>query len=238
MSTFLQLAADLRQEATDSGSGPLTVLSQFGELGRFVKWITNAYAELQQTREDWLWMRRNFTVDTVAGTDSYAYTDCTDSTTATAIARFARWYEGYDTTGFPYFSAYLTATGVGDQQPLLSIDWDTFRRLYKFGTQTNARPAHVAVGPDLKFYLGPKPDAVYTVGGTFQLGPQILAADGDEPEMPSRFHNLICYEAMSKYGGSRVAPEAMLRAAGEGGRLRSALELDQLPKMGYGEPLA
>jgi len=238
VSTYIQLCSKLRQECTDSGTGPSAVTGNSGELQRYVSWIADAWTELQQAREDWLWMRRNFTVDTVSGTDAYAYTDCTDSTTATTIARFARWYEGFDATGFPYFSAYLTATGVADQQSLLSLDWDTFRRIYKFGAQTNARPAHVAVGPDLKFYLGPKPDAIYTVGGTFQLGPQILAANDDEPEMPSRFHNLIVYQAMAKYGGHRVAPEAMLRAVAEGGQLRSALELDQLPKMRYGDPLA
>ena len=235
---FLEIVQALRRESTDSGTGPSTVVGQSGDLGRFVAWIDQAHQEIQQERDDWLWLRRNFTVNTVSGTDSYAYTDCTDSTTATTIARFARWYEGYDVSGFPYFSAYLNATGVGDQQSLLSIDWDTFRRLYKFGTQNNARTSHVAVGPDLKFYLGPKPDAVYTVGGTFQLGPQILALDADTPEMPSRFHALIWLEGLSRYGGNRVAPEAMLRAASEGGRLRSALEIDQLPAMSFAEPLA
>lgn len=238
MSTFLQLCQYLRQEAVDSGSGPSAVAGQSGELARFVKWVSDAYVELQNAREDWLWMRRNFTVSTVIGTDSYAYTDCTDTTTGIAIARFSRWYQGYDINGFPYFSQYLTSTGVGGEAPLLWLEWDRFRRLYKFGAQNNAQPAHYSVSPDMKFVIGPKPDDVYTISGAYQLGPQILAADVDVPEMPTRFHNLIVYEALSKYGGSRVAPEAILRASSEGGALRAALELSQLPSLSYGGPLA
>ena len=235
---FLEIVQALHRESTDSGTGPSTVVGQSGELARFVAWCSDGYQALQIERDDWRWLRRNFTVNTVAGTDNYAFGSCTDSTSGSSIDRFSRWYEGRDETGFPYFSAYLTATGVGDQQPLLSIDWDLFRRLYKFSTQTNARPVHVAVGPDRKFYLGPKPDDTYTVGGTFQRGPQILALDADEPEMPLQYHALVWLEGLSRFGGNRVAPEAMLRAASEGGILRSSLELDQLPKMGYGAPLA
>ena len=235
---FLQLCGALRRETIDSGSGPSAVTGQSGELNRIVNWIADAWTEIQLSRTDWLWLRRNFTVNTVASTESYAYTSCTDSTSAVAIDRFSRWYEGVDINGFPYFSCYLAATGVSDQQSIYSIGWDRFRRIYQFGTQTDARPVHVAVGPDRKFYLGPKPDAVYTVGGTFQRGSQTLAANENEPEMPAEFHSLIVYEAMAKYGGHRVAPEAMLRAVSEGGRLRSSLELSQLPPMTYGDALA
>jgi hypothetical protein len=231
MSTFLELCSDLRQETTDSGTGPTTVVSQTGELGRFVKWIKDAWTELQQDRDDWLWMRKSFTVSTVAADGAYVFGDCTDTVTAVAIARFARWYENA-------FKAYLTSDGVGAEYPLIWLEWETFRRIYRYGTQTDGQPVHVSMDPTMAFVLGPKPNAVYVVGGDYALGPQILAANGDTPEMPSRFHALIVYEAMSKYGGSRVAPEAMLRAVAEGGRLRAALELNQLPAMSYGAPLA
>lgn len=230
-STYLQLCSQLRQEAVDSGTGPTAVTSQTGELARFVTWISDAYVELQQDREDWIWMRKSFTVSTVASTGEYAYTDCTDTVSAIAIARFARWYQ-YS------FKCYLTSDGVGTEYPLRWIEWETFRRFYRYGTQTDGQPRHVSVNPLLQFCLGPKPDAVYTVSGDYHLGPQILAADGDTPEMPSRFHKLIVYEAMSKYGGSRVAPEAIMRANSEGGKLRSALEMTQLPQLTYGDALA
>ena len=228
---FLELAQKLRQQTVDSGTGPSTVISQTGEAGRFVAWVADAWTELQQANDDWLWMRKSFSVDTVAADGAYAYTDCTDTVTAVAIARFARWYRDS-------FKAYLSASGVGVEYPLTWLEWERFRRLYRYGTQTDGQPAHVSMDPTQAFVLGPKPDAVYVVSGDYQLGPQTLALDADTPEMPSRFHLLIMYEAMAKYGGNRIAPEAMVRAVAEGGRLRAALERNQLPPLTFGGPLA
>ncbi len=231
MSTNLQLCQSLRQECTDTGSGPSAVTGQTGELARFVQWIVQAWNELQQESELWRWMRKSFAVNTVASTGEYAYGACTDTVSAVAITRWARWYRNT-------FKCYLASAGVGSEYPLLWMEWDDFRRLYRYGTQNNGQPQRFSIDPSGRICLGPKPNDVYVVSGDYQIGPQTLAADGDIPEMPTRFHQLIVYEAMSKYGGNRVAPEAILRANAEGGKLRAALELDQLPRWTYGEPLA
>jgi len=231
MSNFLQIVQDLRAESTDSGSGPSTIVGATGEHGRFVLWVKDGYVELQNERDDFLWMRKSFYVDTVASDGEYAYTDCTDTVTLIAITRFARWYRDC-------FKAYLVSTGVGAEYPLIWLDWETFRRVYRYGTQNDGMPIHVSMDPTMAFVLGPKPSAIYRVSGDYQLGPQILALDEDIPELPTRFHKILTYYALSKYGGSRVAPEVMLRASAEGGRLRAMLELDQLPSMGFAPPLA
>jgi len=231
MSDFVTLCQYLRQETTDSGTGPTTVVSQTGENGRFVKWVKDAWTELQNDRPDWLWMRKSFTVNTTASDGQYAFGDCTDTVSAVAIARFSRWYRDS-------FKAYLTSDGVGSEYPLIWLEWERFRRIYRYGTQTDGQPIHVSMDPTQAFVLGPKPDGIYTVTGDYQLGPQILAASSDTPEMPSQFHNLIVFEAMAKYGGNRIAPEAMVRANSEGGRLRFALEMNQLPPLTFGNSLA
>ena len=231
MSSFLELAQKLRQETTDSGTGPATVIGQTGQLARFVQWTADAWKELQLARRDWRWMRKSFTVNTAASDSDYLYSECTDTVTAVAIARWRRWYR-------QAFKCYLQSTGVGAEYPLAWLDWERFRRIYRYGTQTDGQPTHVSEDPTGAFVLGPAPDAVYVVSGDYQIGAQILAANEDVPEMPTDFHDLIVYEAMSKYGGKSIAPEAMLRAVHEGGRIRAALELEQLPALGYAEPLA
>ncbi len=231
MSTFLQLCAKLRQETTDSGTGPTTVVGQTGELARFVSWVCDSYTELQQDRDDWLFLRKSFTVNTVAGTGEYAYGACTDTATSALISRFSRWYR--DT-----LRCYLSSAGVASEYRLIPLEWDVFRRLYRSGPQTDGQPVYVSFDPTDRIALGPEPSAVYVVTGDCQKGPQTLALDADEPEMPSRFHNLIVYEAMIRYGFNRVAPEALQFAQAEGSRLRGALELSQLPRMSVGEPLA
>lgn len=235
MSTFLQLCAKLRQKTLDVGSGPTTTVSQSGQLGKLVLGIADAWTDIQQAREDWLWMRKSFTVNTVASDGAYVYGDCTDTVSSAAISRFARWYRNE-------FKAYKSSDGVGSEYPLIWMEWEQFRRIYRYGTQTDGQPVHVSVDPTQAFVLGPKPDAVYVVSGDYQIGPQDLTSGADPdaniPEMPTRFHNLIVYKAMVKFGLNSAAPEAIQEAQIEGGPLYFQLERDQLPPLTFGGPLA
>jgi len=230
MSTYLQLCQKLRQEVEGAGTGPSAVTGQTGVNARYVGWIADAWTELQQEHDDWLWMRKSFTVSATSGDGDYAYTECTDTVSAVAIARWSRWY--------PYsFKCYLTASGVGAEYPLIWVPWENFRARYRYGTQTNSQPIHVSMDPTLKFVLGPIPNDTFTVSGDYQIGPQTLAADADEPEMPARFHNLIVYEAMIKYGFNSVAPEILSRANGEALKLRSPLIRMMRPQICIGPSL-
>jgi len=117
MSTYLQLCALLRQNAIDSGTGPATVLAQSGELARFVQWIADAWTELQNEKDEWFWMRKSFTVNTVADDSDYAYTSCTDTVSLAAISRFSFWYK-------KSFKCYLQSAGVGAEYPLIWVEWE------------------------------------------------------------------------------------------------------------------
>ena len=72
----------------------------------------------------------------------------------------------------------------------------------------------------------------------YYMGGQELAADGDIPEMPERFHDLIVYRAMEKYAYRESAGEVLARAKEEGRRILRQLELDQLDAVLFGEPMA
>lgn len=232
MSTNLVLCKKLRQNCVDSGTGPITVVGQTGELLRLVDWISDSWNDIQTSSEFWRWMRKSFYVDTVAADGAYAFGDCTDTVSLAVITRWARWYQGkYD------WKCYLSSGGVAGEYFLIWMDWEDFKYQYRKGTQTDGKPIHVSQDPTGAFVLGPKPSAVYRVSGDYQIGTQIMTADADLPEMPARFHDLIMYEAMSKYGGNRIAPEAMVRALAEGTPLRASLELDQLPRMRLGRPM-
>ena len=210
--------------------------SQSGNQLDVVQWVANAWTELQCRREDWRWMRSSFTVNTVSGTDTYAYGSCTDTLTSSAITRFGRWLP-FDTDGLPVFKSYLTSSGVGTETFLGYLSWGQFRSVYKTGTQTNQQPVYFSIDPNNNLVLAPKPNGIYTITGDYQRASQSMTADADIPEMPSRFHQLIVYQAMSKYAGSLVAPEVNFRAMSEGRILMRALEKDQLPKIAIAQPL-
>lgn len=237
MSTFLQISQGVCRECGIAGGDtvPSAVLSQTGELQRVVSWVIQAWREIQNRHNDWRWMRAGFTVDTASGDDSYAYGDCTDIITSAAITRFGRWLLN-DPSDPP--KRYLTASGVGVEGWLSYVDWNGFKSLYRIGTQTNSAPAWIAIDPQNNLVFGPKPDDIYTVSGDYQRSAQVLAADGDTPEMPEQFHDLIMYRAMEKYALYESANEVLIRAQHEANRMMRQLEANQLPAMFWPGPMA
>lgn len=234
--TYLTLSVATRQECRINGTGPTTVISQTGLLKDIVDWVSQAYTEIQLARTEWRWLRSTFTVSATSGDDTYAGTDCTDSRLSAAVTRFSYWWP-LDADGDSNVTIYLTSSGVADERPLVYLEWEDFRYRYKRGTQTNAYPIHFAIDPQNNLVLGPKPNATYTVNGEYQMSPQTLSANADVPEMPARFHNLIMYRAMEKYGAAKGAIEVFHRGGLEGNRLMRALERDQLPPVTLAGPL-
>lgn len=232
---YLDIAKRTRQECDASGTGPAAVTNQSGESKRFVDWAADAWTEIQNRHQNWKWMRSRFTVNTVADDDTYAYSDCTDSKTSAAISRFSRWW--WDDCIFP-FRIYKQSDGIGTERWLTPIDHESFKRLYRLGTQVSGAPAHYTVDEDDNILLGPKPDAVYVVSGDYQRGAQVLAANDDEPDMPSRFHMLIVYHAMLKYAGFESAGDVWARAMALADPMMRNLEANQLPYPKMAPPLA
>lgn len=232
--TFLEICQRLRLECEIPGSGPTAVTGQSRELTRVISWAASAWEDIQNDRQTWRWMRRPFSLNTVVDTDSYAPTAATDVDAGAAISRFARWL--VDDPEDPPL-AYLQSAGVAQQFRLNWLPWEHWKWLYRFGTQNATQPIHVAVDPQNKLCLGPKPNGIYVVTGDFQRSIQVLSANGHIPEMPTQFHMLVVYHAMTKYGANSVAPEILARGQLEATRLLGALEMDQLPMLSTGGPL-
>jgi len=237
MSTFLQLAVKGAREAGMAGTGPSAVTGLSGQHLKLVNWLADTWTDLQGRYPNWRWMRCGFTVNTVASTDTYAYTACTDSKTVTTIARFARWWAN---DRLNPFKCYLTSGGVSGQYYLSYVPYEAWKRIYKYGAQQSqtGQPIHVSVDDDDQFVLGPNPNAIYTITGDFQRGPQILAASSDTPDFASRFHDLIVWRALERYATASVAPEVLALSAKLGGELMRELEMSQLPQFRLGGPMA
>ena len=239
MSTYLQLSNDLAREAGLSGAAASisAVTGQSGQALRVVEWVQRSYIDIQNRAQHWRWLRSTFTVDTVSGTDTYAFGTCTDSRLSATITRFKRWWP-YDECGAPNVKRYLTSGGVSGEVWMTFLPWSNFRAIYKIGTQNNGQPVNFTIDPQNNLVLGPKPDAIYTISGEYQMSAQILAADGDTPEVPSDYHDLIVWYALEKYGRFSAAPEALAQAQRESSRLMRQLEANQLPSIALGGPLA
>ena len=237
MSTYLQICADLRREASISGTGPAAVTNQTGQYLDVINWVKQAWMDIQGRHTNWRWLRSTFSINTVADDDTYAGTDCTDTIAAAVITRFSHWWPR-DEDGGPNVKAYLSASGVAVEGWLTFLPWSTFRGVYRIGTQTSGPPVHYTIDPQNNLVLGPKPNAVYVVSGEYQKSGQVLAANADLPEMPAQFHDLIWCEALRSYAYKQAAPESLTRAIARGNKLMRQLETNQLPEWGTGGPLA
>lgn len=227
--TLLQLVNQLRLECGVTGPTLVTVANVVpgSENARMVNWIQTAWNDIQTSKEDWLFLRESFVFNTVAQQQIYTPSG------GAGLTDFGNWKRDS-------FRCSSVGSDYRDEQLLNYMDWTTFRNLYKYANMRNtfARPVVVTVDPHKNLGFGSTPDIPYVINGEYYTKPVALVLDGDEPAIPIRFHMTIVYRAMMYYAGYEAAPEVMARGEFEYKRFYSNLQIDQLPTVVSGPPLA
>ena len=224
--TFLELAQKLRQEAQISGTGPVTVTGQTGQMKMLVDWINDAYKDIQNHHENWDFLRQDLSFDTIPNTAEY-----TDS--GIGLTDLGEWL-------VDDMRCYLKASGIANQQNIFFEDWDCFRRKYQFGsvsTQTG-RPFYFSEKPNNSLIFWPIPDAIYTVTGEYFQSARTLSANTDTPNIPEKYQLIIVYRALMFAGTFFNAPEMYAYGQSEYKKLLFRLEQTQLPATILAGPLA
>lgn len=224
--SFLQMVQRLRQESSTAGSPPATVAGQAGDFKRLVDWISSSWMDIQNERDDWLFMRQSIAFNTVAGQSSYTAAQC-------GILSFGNFKRDS-------FRQYRVSGGFGTEQRLGFMGYDAFRDLYQYATMrtTQQMPVVFSIDDAKNFVLGPIPDDIYTVNGVGYAMPTELIVDADRPAMPAQYHMAIVWRALMYYGQFEGASEAYAHGQNEYLRLMNKLYVDQLPKITFGDPLA
>lgn len=227
--TFLELINRTRVECGVSGaSTPLsTAQGLTGESARIYNWVNSAWVDIQTSKEDWQWMRDPVEFNTV--TQQATYT----AANAGVGATFGNWKRDS-------FRCSSVGQNYADEQLLNYMEFTTYRNLYQYGNMrtTYARPVVVSITPDKDLAFGSIPDQAYVITGEYYRSPAEMSADADVPGIPSRFQMMIVYRAMMFYAGYEAAPEVFQRGEFEFKRLMNRLEIDQLPTLVSGPPLA
>lgn len=220
MATFLQL---VRDAAWESGTVPdaLAIGTLGGLTGRsrrFAGWVRDAWLDIQRRRTDWRWMRRSFTGALVPGLVEH-------DAAALGAARFARWRLRDD---FGRSLATLDADAPRQATTVAVVGLERLHEAVRLRPETG-RPRMVAVTHQDRLLFHPAPDRAYALTGWYDRAPQTLAQDGDVPEMPERFHDLIRWQALVLMG---TFDEAVPQLGEWQARVRAMmfeLERDQLP---------
>ena len=228
---FLQLVNRTRVECGVSGANTplLTAQSLTGESARIASWVNASWVDVQTTKEDWQWMRNPFEFNTVTQQQTYTPTQ------VGVAATFGNWKRDS-------FRCSSVGQNYRDEQLMNYMDYTTFRNLYQYANMrtTYMRPVVVSIvpGADKSLAFGATPDQPYVITGEYYIKPTEMSADTDTPIIPDRYHLIIVYRAMMQYAGFNAASEVYQRGELEFRRLMNRLNIDQLPTITSGPPLA
>lgn len=221
--TFLELCQEVAAESgTVAGvSAFTTVANPTGRVANVVRWVRNAYRDIQNERGDWLWMRKTFSKSLTIGQTTY-----TDTGWSLDVGL---WFP--DTPSFSSMALYDPATGTADEGAISHISWPTWRERYGRGSHTANRPTEWAVTPQNDIAFGVTPDKAYIVRGEYRMAPQMLTLDADQPEMPPMYHGLIVGEALRLMSRHDESYQVLAEKAQQYERLRGPLVRDQTPQL-------
>lgn len=220
---FLQLVQRTCLECSSTISSPTTVTGQTGMKARFVNWVAEAWKNIQESQEDWLFLRKEFEFSVTSAASEYP--PYASSGSHANLSDWKKWYRDS-------LRLYLTASGVADEQFLMFHDYESFRDLYRFGARLSQRPMVFSLRPrDHAIMFDYTPDATYTCVGDYYRQAVVLAADGDTPEVDSQYHMLIVGHATVAFGIDRSAPEMIAKGQKIINDLSPGFERKYLPEV-------
>lgn len=225
---FLQLCQAVALDSGTVAGVPsfTTVTGATGRVKQVVGWTRDAYIDIQNERNDWRWMRRSFAAQLVIDQIEYTAAEL-------GVTDLGSWLPDVPSVGFRNITIY--EDGLQEQEgEITEIPYELFRQRYQRGSHDANKPTDWAISPLDRLLFGNKPDKAYWVRGEYYMAPEELAADADEPSMPSRYHRVIVQEALRLMARSDEAFQVLLTQAQQYERLRNALVREQTPPMKFG----
>jgi len=213
MKTFLAICKDVLEEAGLSGTGPASVATAVGIEKRIVGWVSQAWLDVQQFRDDWPWMLKEFSFVTSPDKAVYPLTEL-------LLTDMEKW-------AFAGASIYKTADGKGAERPLHPMYYGTWWEKHRIGENPAAPPTTIIVQPvDNSLRLHPTPDAEYTITSQYFRSLQILLSDSDIPLVPpgTSWQDIIKWKALLYYAYHDGAPDLAVEAQGKWDTAITALD--------------
>ncbi len=118
-----------------------------------------------------------------------------------------------------YLLCHDGAIGGSDQRPVYFVEQDRFDGYYNKSVVNSGRPLFYTQKKPGQITLYPNPDKPYVLTIPHKTMPTELTADGSTPNMPSKFHMLIVYQAMEYFGGTSES----LRVRGVAQQMKQAM---------------
>lgn len=216
MATFIELVKNARLISGMQGSGPSSVSAAQGIEEVLVRFVRDAYVDIQSLREDFGFLEGTETFSTAAGKDTYTVTDIF----GTSTPNFKKYQD----------CSFIITDASGHKKYLRCQDRNVLEARY-LNEDSQKLPTEYAIHPSNKsIILKPIPDGVYSISFRYYEEPEILLTDAQVPKMPLEFHNLILYKAVEKMAVYLSAPELYREYSIEAARMTGQLMRMELPK--------
>lgn len=172
-----------------TGVTPTTVVGQTGQERKLVRWVQNAWRDIQNLYSDWEFLQKTFTTTSIAaGTDTYSAADL-------GITDWSEWTASERMSVRPW-RLFETADGEQSEQVVHFVRYDRFLTIYERGVKPSGRPTNFTIADDQSVVFNVVPDAPMTMTGFYRRLPQELTADGDVPICAARHHQVIQDKAL------------------------------------------
>lgn len=127
----------------------------------------------------WRWNRRQTTFPTVAGDGGYNLSDAETNTASVIVTKV--------------LDLWVSPTSSSGLYRMKRLSREEVNTVWRADGVNNFPQVWAIEGNTIQ--LGPIPNDAYTITMTYQRGEDDLAADGDEPLMPARYHGAIVEKA-------------------------------------------
>lgn len=206
----LQIVQRTRQLAGIPGTVAATT-GQIGEADRVIKWVDDAWTEIQQAHTwDWLWQTGTVTI--VAATNV--------------------------TAGSIPAQRYVKDGTYNGAVPLTYLPWAVFRNEWPASRIADGTPTIWSIRPDKAFVVNAKPTSDLALSVEHYANPTAMAANDDVPTgLPDEHHMAIVYKALLLYANFEEAGVTRATAEAEFNRHMQAMGLYELPDASFGAPL-
>lgn len=164
------------------GTGPSSITGATQTETDMIDSVRDAWLDIQNFRQEWMWMRNTTTFSTSAATTTYTLLDIFGPS-----YRFKNWIKD---------TVYVKRNS--NWQVVRFVNYDVFVEREQNNID-ESYPSTYSIVPWNDSLIFNTPDQVYEIKIDYYKSPQRLTLAADVPEFPDYYHVMIKYHAIAKF---------------------------------------
>jgi len=232
--TFLQLCQAVRAQSGISGEGPSSVTNQLGVYADVVRWVAEAYNEIQTMYENWNFLHNHYQFTLQGGQSHYNPAQLVGSAGGVGVRTPTK-----DT----FIVDKQSAVPVRNKR-LDYIPWSVWQIDNRVLDGTIGRPTQYTEDPAGVYhfypYEAPNSDAQLRIDHTIDFQgyarPHVMVENEDTPILNPQYDELIVMKALIRYAEYYNSPEIMQSVTMRLNEQMKTLKYSELPRENLNTP--